>query len=119
VAAKHAELQQKGKQVFLKALQGESVFDRCASYAHCQPCVTQRSRVHRACCSEHCTAGLLAAQSVVCARSNDTACPHASCRTYTWIDEQEARPNVSYVLASGSTVAFGESIWQQRPWPAV
>lgn len=56
VAAKHAELQQKGKQVFLKALQGESVFDR----------------------------------------------------TYTWIDEQEARPNVSYVLASGSTVAFGE-----------
>jgi hypothetical protein len=28
VAAEHAELQQKGKQVFLKALQGESVFDR-------------------------------------------------------------------------------------------
>lgn len=28
VAAQHAELQQKGKQVFLKALQGESVFDR-------------------------------------------------------------------------------------------
>lgn len=32
VAAQHAELQQKGKQVFLKALQGESVFDRCATY---------------------------------------------------------------------------------------
>ncbi len=30
VAPQHAELQQKGKQVFLKALQGESVFDRCA-----------------------------------------------------------------------------------------
>uniref|UniRef100_A0A383WP24 FHA domain-containing protein n=1 Tax=Tetradesmus obliquus TaxID=3088 RepID=A0A383WP24_TETOB len=56
VAAEHAELQQKGKQVFLKALQGESVFDR----------------------------------------------------TYTWIDDAEARANVSYVLASGSTLAFGE-----------
>jgi hypothetical protein len=31
VAAEHAELQQKGKQVFLKALQGESVFDRWGS----------------------------------------------------------------------------------------
>eukprot|EP00882_Tetradesmus_deserticola_P006875 GHRQ01007242.1.p1 GENE.GHRQ01007242.1~~GHRQ01007242.1.p1 ORF type:complete len:170 (+),score=30.73 GHRQ01007242.1:122-631(+) len=56
VAAEHAELQQKGKQVFLKALQGESVFDR----------------------------------------------------TYTWIDDTEARANVSYVLASGSALAFGE-----------
>lgn len=28
VAEQHAELQQKGKQVFLKALQGESVFDK-------------------------------------------------------------------------------------------
>lgn len=30
VVVEHAELQQKGKQVFLKALQGESVFDRWA-----------------------------------------------------------------------------------------
>jgi hypothetical protein len=28
IAAEHAELAQKGRQVFLKALQGESVFDR-------------------------------------------------------------------------------------------
>eukprot|EP00775_Hariotina_reticulata_P004609 gene4609-4863_t len=55
VAPEHAELQQKGKQVFLKALQGEFVFDR----------------------------------------------------TYTWIDDAEARPNVSYVLASGSVLSFG------------
>lgn len=45
-----------------------------------------------------------------------TAHPHVSlcCRTYTWIDDQEARPNVSYVLASGSTVAFGALLSQQE-----
>jgi hypothetical protein len=30
-------------------------------------------------------------------------------RTNTWIDDVEARPNVSYVLASGSALSFGES----------
>lgn len=37
------------------------------------------------------------------------------CRTYTWIDDQEARPNVSYVLASGSKIAIGgdHSSWQR------
>ncbi len=51
----HAKLTQKGKQLFLTAVVGESVFDA----------------------------------------------------SRTWIDGDEARPNVAYVLQAGSTVAFG------------
>jgi hypothetical protein len=55
VAPRHAELTQKGKQVFLTALVGEEVFDSTA----------------------------------------------------TFIDGDEARPRVSYVLSAGSALAFG------------
>jgi hypothetical protein len=57
VAPRHAQLTQKGKQLFLSALVGEDVFDA----------------------------------------------------TNTFIDGDEARPRVSYVLAAGSTLAFGGS----------
>eukprot|EP00877_Chromochloris_zofingiensis_P003802 jgi/Chrzof1/13422/Cz07g32130.t1 len=55
VSKEHAQLIEKGKQVYAKALVGESVFDK----------------------------------------------------TYSWIDGVEMRPNVSYILASQSQLAFG------------
>lgn len=55
VAPAHAKFTQKGKQLFLTALVGESVFDDSS----------------------------------------------------TWIDGDQARPNVAYVLSNGSRVAFG------------
>jgi hypothetical protein len=39
-----------------------------------------------------------------------------SCRTYTWIDGDEARARVSYVLASGAVVAFGKFVRQLVLW---
>lgn len=56
VSKEHAQLIEKGKQVYAKALVGESVFDK----------------------------------------------------TYSWIDGVEMRPNVSYILASQSQLAFGK-----------
>jgi hypothetical protein len=55
VAPQHAKFTQKGRQLFLTALVGESVFDSSS----------------------------------------------------TWIDGEEARPNVAYVLSVGSSLAFG------------
>jgi hypothetical protein len=88
VAAEHAQLLQKGRQVFLKALQGNSVFDRCGRVSWN-------------------TVGGWRTRELTDRRSARAPAPDAVRRTYSFIDGVEARPNVSYVLASGCVVAFG------------
>lgn len=73
------------------------------SIENCSLSLTDRSAqghpvhpLHMLCSVRHC--------GVICA----TVGCLCGCRTYTWIDDVEARPNVKYVLASGSCIAFGE-----------
>lgn len=153
-AAKHAVLEAKQKQMYCKALVGESLMDRCAGtdaasrfsllkqawrgatpcggvkasgMPLCSPCSCRQG--HQTAAAAHASRGCLlprpaaspasfAALPGCSGRCNQcsvhrrmlmTGTP-VSCttrRSFTWVDGQELRPGVAYLLASGCELAFG------------